>query len=163
MCDLIASWFSPNWWPIERFLITKVKNISWWVNAKTSQDLYELIVAKHTDLIVCIHISTLLNVPVRTVGAIIWWWKEHYCTKNLATPICSLQDFWQRSRKNNQNVILKPNTTQRELEKELELAVVSKRHFCWRKSMLKLVSSLLHMGKPLKYCKNIVWLDETEI
>jgi len=49
---------------------------------KLSQDLHNLIVAKHTDGIGYRRISILLNVPMSTVGAIIWKWKEHNFTIN---------------------------------------------------------------------------------
>ena len=47
-----------------------------------SQDLCNLIVAKHTDGLGYGSISKLLNVPVSTVGAIIRKWKEHNFTIN---------------------------------------------------------------------------------
>jgi len=47
------------------------------------QDLRNLIVAKQNDGIGYRRISKLLNVPVSTVGAIIWKWKDNHFTINL--------------------------------------------------------------------------------
>jgi len=47
------------------------------------QDLRNLIVAKQNDGIGYRRISKLLNVPVSTVGAIIWKWKDNHLTINL--------------------------------------------------------------------------------
>ncbi|KAM4043602.1 uncharacterized protein ACNLHF_013837 isoform 1-T2 [Anomaloglossus baeobatrachus] len=47
-----------------------------------SQQLRDLIVAKHTDGIGYKRISRLLEVPVTTVGAIIRKWKKHHLTVN---------------------------------------------------------------------------------
>ncbi len=51
-----------------------------------SQDIRNIIVAKHTDGIGYRRISILLNVPVSTVGAIIRKWKEHNFTINRPRP-----------------------------------------------------------------------------
>ncbi|KAK1805607.1 hypothetical protein P4O66_019890 [Electrophorus voltai] len=62
------------------FLITKVphkKHLMMGKTSKLSQDLPNLIVAKHTDGIGYRRISRLLKVQVSTVGAIIRKWKEH--------------------------------------------------------------------------------------
>ena len=48
-----------------------------------SQDLRNLIVAKHNDGIGYRRHSKLLNVPVSTVGAIIRKWKDNHFTVNL--------------------------------------------------------------------------------
>lgn len=75
-------------------------------------------------------------------------------------------DFRQRSQKNNQKVVWIQGPLRESLGKSFnwQLQLFQRnRHFCWIKSMLKLISNLLYMDKPLKYCKNIVWLDETKI
>ena len=156
------SWFSPNWWPIKRFLITKVSHNGHLMMGKSKelvQDLRNLIVAKHTDGIGYRRISKLLNVPVSTVGAIIRKWEEHNFTINRPRPGAPRQIYDRGVKRMIRRVVQEPRTTCGELQKDLELAstVVSKktislhstvlafmhaqraRLHCWRKSMLKLV------------------------
>ena len=74
---------------IKRCLITKVshkKNLMMGKSKELSQDLRNLLFAKHTDAIGYRRISKLLNVPVSTVGAIIRKWKEHHFTINWPRP-----------------------------------------------------------------------------
>ena len=83
------SWFSPNWWPIKRCLNTKVshkKNLMMGKSKELSQDLRNLLFAKHTDGIGYRRISKLLNIPVSTVWTISRKWKEHHFTINWPRP-----------------------------------------------------------------------------
>lgn len=92
-----GSWFSPNW-SIKTCLITTVSHKKHLIMDKSKvlpQDLYNLIVAKHTDAVGYRRISKVLNVPMSTVGAKIQMWKSFH--HKLATTRCSSQDFWQRS------------------------------------------------------------------
>ncbi len=98
--EINISWFSTNWWPIKRCLITNVSHKKHFMMGKSkelSQDLRNVIVAKLTDDIGYRRISILLNVPVSTVGAIIRKWKEQFHHKP-ATIRCSSQDFWVKTK-----------------------------------------------------------------
>ncbi|XP_035388606.1 regulator of G-protein signaling 7a isoform X2 [Electrophorus electricus] len=87
-----------------------------------SQDLCNLIVAKHTDGIGYRRISKLLKVLVSTVGAIIRKWKEHHFTINWPQPGAP-RKISDRRVKNIRRVVQEPRTTCGELQKDLESAV----------------------------------------
>ncbi len=93
-----------------------------------SQDLRNLIVAKHTDGIGYRRISTLLNVPVSTVGAIIRKWKEHNFTINQPRPGAP-RKISDRVKIIIRRVVQEPRITCGGLQKDLELAcrIVSKK------------------------------------
>ena len=65
------SWFSPNWWPLKRCIITKVshkKHLMMGKSKELSQDIHNLIVAKHTDAIVYGRISKLPMFQLALLG-----------------------------------------------------------------------------------------------
>ncbi len=94
-----------------------------------SQDLRNLIAAKHTDGIGYRRISILLNVPVSTVEAIIRKWKEHNFTISRPRP-CAPRKISDRGVKRIiRRVVQEPRIACGELQKDLELAciIVSKK------------------------------------
>ncbi len=122
--EINISWFSPNWWPIKRCLITNMSHKKHFMMGKSkalSQDLCNLIVAKHTDGIGYRRISILLNVPVSTVGAIIRKWKEPHFTINRPWPGAP-RKISDRVKRIIRRVVQEPRTTCGELQKDLELA-----------------------------------------
>ncbi len=94
-----------------------------------SQNLRNVIVAKHTDGIGYRRISILLNVPMCTVGAIIRKWKEHHFTINWPQPGAPRKISDRGVKRIIRRVVQEPRIICGELQKDLELAciIVSKK------------------------------------
>uniref|UniRef100_A0A8C1H1R7 Sleeping Beauty transposase HTH domain-containing protein n=1 Tax=Cyprinus carpio TaxID=7962 RepID=A0A8C1H1R7_CYPCA len=141
------------------------------------QNLCNLIVAKHSDGIGYKRFSILLNVPVSTVWAIIWKWKEHIFTINQPRPGAPRKISDRGVKIIIIRVVQEPRITCGELQKDLELActIVSKKIistisnaldcsvlYARKALMLKkkhveghLKIAAQHLDKPVKYWENI--------
>ncbi len=146
-----------------------------------SQDLRNLIFAKHTDDIGYRRISILLNVPVSTGGAIIQKWKEHNFTISRPWPGAPRKISDIGVKIITRRVVQEPRIACGELQNDLELAciIVSKkiiinalnRHGLYARSPCKalllkkkhveahLKFAAQQLDKPVKYWGNIVWSD----
>jgi len=86
-----------------------------------SQDLHNLIVAKHTNGIGYRRISIFLNVPLSTVAAIIRKWKEHHFIINQPQLGAPLKISDRGMKRIIRRVVQEPMITCGELQKDLEL------------------------------------------
>lgn len=121
------SWFIPNWWPIKRCLITKASHKKHLKSEskELSQDRCNLIVAEHTDGTGYRRISKFLNVP-----AVTHKWKAHHFTINRPQSSASRKISDRGVKQIIRGVVQEPRTTCRELQKDLEVALVPE----WAKS-----------------------------
>ncbi|XP_069617368.1 uncharacterized protein [Ranitomeya imitator] len=90
--------------------------------SELSQDLFNFIVSKHTDGIGYRRIPKLLKVPMSTVSAIIWKWKENYFTINrlcLGSP-CNISN--RKVKRIIRRVVQEPSSTCEELKKDLQVS-----------------------------------------
>ncbi|KAM4043608.1 uncharacterized protein ACNLHF_013839 isoform 2-T3 [Anomaloglossus baeobatrachus] len=88
--------------------------------SELSQELRNLIVAKHTDGIGYRRISRLLEVPVSTVGAIIRKWNKHHFTINRPRSGAPRKFSNRRVKKMIRKVVPEPRTTCGDLEEDTE-------------------------------------------
>lgn len=150
-------------------------------STELSQDLHNRIFAKHNHSIAYRRISKLLYVPVSTVGAKIRKWKADHFTISLPRPGAP-RKISDRSLKNNQRScprdkdhLWRPASGSRyhclkENSKSCtpppwpvctpttQDSITEKKHV---EALLKFFAQ--HLDKPVKYCENVVWSDDSKI